>query len=197
MENMAEFNSDRRDFFRITDYVYINVSTLNNDEIEDLIPIINSHNLGHDDDDAQHHLALQTNINHLIDQINQTDRDVARVLRLLDEKISAISSSFKKKEQKEDDRKATKVNLSGGGIAFLTVDQYEPGTAVEIYLELQSSSTIIHSIAHIIACNEAYDAPKETPYLLRLSFTHMSEVNQNLLVKHTLAQQALELRTKN
>ena len=194
---MPEFNSDRRDFFRITDYVYIDVSILDNDAIEDLIPIINSNNLGHGNEDAQHTHALQANLNHLIDQINQSDRDVARALRLLDEKITTLTLSLKKQEQeqKEDDRKATKANLSAGGIALLTVDQYKAGTAVEVYLEFQSSSTTIHAIADIISCDKAYNAPSQTPYLLRLSFTHMSEIDRNLLVKHTLTQQALELRT--
>ena len=190
---MDEFNNDRRDFFRITDHVYIDVSILNEEEVIDLIPIINSHNHGNAEE-ALHSHTLQANLNRLIDQINQSDRDIARALRLLDEKITLMTHSLRQQDNKNDDRTATKVNLSAGGISFLAVEQYEVGTAVELYMEFQSSDMIIHAIAHLVSCNKAYDAPKDTPYLLRLSFTHMSEVNRSLLVKHTLSQQALERR---
>jgi len=46
----------------------------------------------------------------------------------------------------------------------------------------------------VIACDKLRDAPEETPYYLRLAFSHMSEYDRNLLVKHTLSRQAQALR---
>jgi len=194
MENMPEFNSDRREFFRVNDHVYIDFSALDNEEAARLIPIIKAPSHGDDGEDKQRLHDIQTHLSHLIDQINQTDRDVARALRLLDEKISLVAQTIHQQENKFDTRKPIEANLSGGGIAFFTAEQYPTKSTIEIHIEFQSSGCIIHAIANVVSCNKVYDAPKETPYLLRLVFSHMSEVDRNLLVKHTLSRQALELR---
>jgi hypothetical protein len=49
-------------------------------------------------------------------------------------------------------------------------------------------------VAHVVSCDKLNDAPQETPYLLRLAFTHMSEIDRNLLVKHVLNRQAEDIR---
>ncbi len=194
MEHLPEFNSDRREFFRITDSVAIDYSALNEAEAKHLVPIIKNPIKNDDSDHRQRLNSVQTNLNHLIDQINQTDRDIARALRLLDEKISLISQSIHWQEKASDNRSFIDANLSGGGIAFFVSERYPVKTPIEIHIEFRSSGCVIHAIAHVVTCNKSYDAPKETPYLLRLVFSHMSEVDRNLLVKHTLSRQALDLR---
>jgi len=197
MENMPEFNSDRREFFRINDTVYLEVSLIDNDQAEDLASTF--HNTPSDENGQQKQqlTTLQTSITHLIDQINQSDREVARALRLLDEKINIIAHSLQRLHNNDDSSKAVEANLSGGGIAFLSAKKYESKSSLEMRIELRPSGTILHAIANVIACNKVYDAPQETPYHLRLVFTHMSEVDRNLLVRHTLSRQAEELRMKS
>lgn len=194
MEHMPEFNSDRREFFRITDSVFIEFSELNKHEAERLVPIIRNPVHSDSGEHKQKLDSLQTHLSHLIDQINQTDRDVARALRLLDEKVNLITQSIHLQQSSADERQVIEANLSGGGIAFFTADPYPTKSAIEIHIEFQSSGSVIHAIANVIACNKIYEAPKETPYLLRLVFSHMSELDRNLLVKHTLSRQALERR---
>lgn len=194
MEHLPELNTDRREFFRITDSVSIDFSALNEAEAKHLVPIIKNPIHNNDSDHRQRLNSVQTNLNHLIDQINQTDRDIARALRLLDEKISLICQSILRQENVADKRSFIDANLSGGGIAFLVSEHYSVKTPIEIHIEFRSSGCVIHAIAHVVACNKSYDAPQETPYLLRLVFSHMSEVDRNLLVKHTLSRQALDLR---
>jgi len=197
MENMPEFNSDRREFFRINDTVYLDFSLIDNDQAEDLASTF--HNTPSDENGQQKQQlsTLQTSITHLIDQINQSDREVARALRLLDEKINIIAHSLQRLHNSEDSNKAVEANLSGGGIAFLSSTKYETKSSLEMRIELRPSGTILHAIANVIACNKIYDAPEETPYHLRLVFSHMSEVDRNLLVRHTLSRQAEELRMKS
>lgn len=194
MEHMPEFNSDRREFFRITDSVFIEFSELDSHEAERLVPIIR--NPVHSDS-GQHKQKLdtiQTHLSHVIDQINQTDRDVAKALRLLDEKINLVTQSIQLQQNSSDDRNVIEANLSGGGISFLVSAPISVRSAVEIHVEFLSSGSVIHAIANVIGCEKLYGAAKETPYLLRLVFSHMSELDRNLLVKHTLSRQALERR---
>jgi len=194
MENLSEFNSDRREFFRITDSVHIDYNPLSTAEVKKLIPHIQNHVQNDAVQSNQRLNSIQTSLNHLIDQINQTDRDIARALRLLDEKITLVNKTIAQKENSSEQRAYTDANLSGGGVAFFVSENYPTKTAMEIQIEFRSSGSVIHAIANVIACTKSYDAPRDTPYILRLVFSHMSEIDRNLLVKHTLSRQALDLR---
>lgn len=195
MENMSEFNSDRRSFFRINDRIFIDVTELHYDDVKQVAHSIQNPPFSDSGSQEKYQLnTIQASLTHLIEQINQTDRQVARALRLLDDKISIISHMVQRQQNSSDNRNMIEANLSGGGIAFMTDHQYTHKTTLELRIELQPSGTIIHAIANVIACEKPYDAPKETPYYLRLAFTHMNEYDRNFLVKHTLAHQAEKLR---
>jgi len=196
MENMPEFNNDRRNFFRINDMVYIDVTELDYDKVSQVASAIKNPLLIDNESQEKRQLTtLQASLTHLIEQINHTDRQVARALRLLDDKISIISHMVQRQQNTTDNRNMVESNLSGGGIAFMTDHQYAYKTTLDLRLELQPSGSIIHTIANVIACDKYYDAPKESPYFLRLVFTHMSEYDRNFLVKHILSRQAETLRT--
>lgn len=195
MTNNTEIsNSDRREFFRVTDHVFIDFSELSDDEKSRLVPIIK--NPVHNDDNAiqQRLSSLQTNLNRLIDQINHTDRDIARALRLIDEKVSILAQAVHQQENSTTDREFVETNLSGGGMAFLSANTFAAKATIEIRVEFQSSGSVIHAIANVVGCDKIASAPEDKPYLLRLVFSHMSEIDRNTLVKHTLSRQALELR---
>ncbi len=196
MEDMSEFNSDRRDFFRINDKVYIDVTELNNDEVSEVASAIkNPSPMDNGSQEKRQLSSIQTSLTSLIEQINHTDRQVARALRLLDDKISIISNIVQRQQNIPVSRNMVESNLSGGGIAFMTEHQYSHKATLDLRIELQPSGTIIHTIANVIACDKKYDASKDAPYFLRLVFTHMSEYDRNLLVKHILTRQAETLRT--
>jgi len=196
MDNMSEFNNDRRDFFRINDMIYIDVTELNYDEVSQVVSSIKNPPLTDNVSQEKRQLStIQASLIHLIEQINHTDRQVARALRLLDDKISVISHMVQRQQNTTDNRSMIESNLSGGGIAFMTDHQYAHKATLDLRIELQPSGTIIHAIANVIACDKKYDAPKDRPYYLRLVFTHMSEYDRNFLVKHILLRQAESLRT--
>ncbi len=194
MEHMPEFNSDRREFFRINDTVFIEISSLDEEQADRLGKVIRSPIHNDENQEKQHLSALQTTFNHLTDQINQTDRDIARALRMLDEKLNLLTQAVRRQNNSSNNSEALDVNLSGGGVAFLVAEEFSSKSAFEINIELRPSGDIIHCVANVVACNKLYDAPHETPYHLRLVFTHMSECDRNLLVKHTLSRQAEALR---
>ena len=66
MENMAEFNSDRRKFFRINDTVFIEISSLDEDEAERLGNVIRSPLHNDENQEKQQLNALQTAFNHCV-----------------------------------------------------------------------------------------------------------------------------------
>ena len=196
MENMPEFNSDRREYFRINDTVFIDYKLIDRAEAERLGVIIQNPLHAGDSDGKLQLNTIQTAFTHLVDQINQDNREIARALRLLDEKINIHVQLLNRQNNKtKDSNPAIDVNLSGGGIAFFTADKLDAKSILEVHIELIPSGTTIHAITNVISCNNIHDAPKEAPYFLRLVFSHMSECDRNLLVKHTLSRQAEELRS--
>lgn len=195
MENMSEFNSDQRQFFRINDSVFIELNLLDENEVNDLSILIKNHANDATSKERSQLQTLQTAFAHVTDQINQQDREIARALRLLDEKITILTQSIQRKQNNSDTRNLINVNLSGGGIAFFTDEKYAVNSTLEVRIELRSSAAVIHAIADVTGCDEPSEAPKETPYHLRLTFSQMSDYDRNILIKHTLSRQAENLRT--
>jgi hypothetical protein len=196
MEIMSESNNDRRNFFRINDTLYLEVTELNYDEVSQVASAIKNPPLMDNESQVKRQLStIQVSLTHLIEQINHSDRQVARALRLLDDKISIISHMVQRQQNTTDNKNMIESNLSGGGIAFMTAHQYAHKATLDLRIELQPSGTIVHAIANVIACDKHYDASKDTPYYLRVAFTHMSEYDRNFLVKHILLRQAETLRT--
>lgn len=191
---MSEFNSDQREFFRINDMVFIELTPLDSGDVERLSVSIKDHTNNEENKEKSQLQTLQTAFSHLTDQINQQDREIARALRMLDERITLLAQSFQRQQNISENKSLTKVSLSGGGVSFLSADKYDAKSAVEIRIELRSSATVLHAIANVITCEKSFDAPKETPYYLRLIFSHMSECDRNSLIKHTLTRQAEDLR---
>lgn len=189
--------ADRREFFRINDTVFIEFQTIGTEDAEELGRILKDPLHSGNNQEKGQLQTLQTAFNHIADQINQHDRDIARALRLLDQKLNLINHAVQRQNTKSDDNQVIDANLSGGGIAFMTDIAIDAKSAVEIKIELQPSGTHIHTIANVISCNELADSSKEAPYFLRLAFTHMSEIDRSLLVKHILTRQAENIRNAN
>jgi hypothetical protein len=123
---------------------------------------------------------------------------VARALRLLNDKINLISRDFlSQQEVKEKKAKAIEVNLSGGGIAFLTAEPLEARTPLTVQMELTPSGVVIDAVGNVISCSKSYSDKTESPFHIRVAFAYMNETDRNLLIKHILTRQAEELRNAN
>ncbi len=188
--------NERREHFRINDTLYLQYKAIDHATAEQLgqdlvTPLLDENN----QQQVQLH-ALQTAFTLLTDQINHRDRDIARALRLLNEKINILSRGLQNRHDNMN-IKSTDVNLSGGGLAFLCAEPLDVKSALSIQIELRSSGVIIDTIANVISCKKSYPENTKTPYFLRLAFTKMNEADRNLLIKHILFRQAETLRASN
>jgi c-di-GMP-binding flagellar brake protein YcgR len=186
--------ADRREFFRINDTVYVEYSVISDDEAEKIGQLLRDplHSDQGSEKDQLH--TIQAAFNHLTDQINQTDRDIARALRLLDDKLNIINHLVQRQQNPTENNIPVDANLSGGGIAFLAPENLIPKSTLELKIQLPAKGNVVHTIANVIGCSRVDHAPQDTPYFLRLAFTHMSELDRNVLVKHILNRQAEDIR---
>lgn len=191
---MQYAGSDRREFFRINDTVIVDYKVIDRDNVSNVAHHI-AHATSDDEGNEKAQLrAIQNAFSHLIDQINHHDREIARALRMLDDKINLISQSIQRYNNPVNPNDLTEANLSGGGIAFMVAEPVEIRGHVELHLQLLPTANTVHALATVISCEKILSAPPEKPYHLRMVFTHMDEQDRNLLIKHTLNRQAEMLR---
>lgn len=187
---------ERREHFRINDTLFMQYRAIDQATAEEL-----SQNIVNPQPDASNHQqvqlhSLQAAFTLLTDQINHHDRDIARALRLLDEKINILNRGLQNRHD-DVDIKSTEVNLSGGGLSFLSPDLLDIKSPLSLQIELRSSGVIIDAIANVISCKKNQPQNKKKPYFLRLAFTKMNEIDRNSLMKHILFRQAEGLRSNN
>ena len=193
MNDTTDNMSDRRAYFRINDRLLIKVKSISMEAAQELGErIITS--APHATHPQQQLSSLETAFYHLTDQIGHQDRDVARALRMLDEKINLLSNSVQHLLQPIDDSETNAVNLSAGGVALLCDQVIATKTPVEVNLTLLPSGLPIHAVGKVVSSDKLPEPIEGKNYNLRLVFTHMSETDRNILVKHTLSRQAETLR---
>ncbi|ODN67955.1 PilZ domain-containing protein [Methylophaga muralis] len=193
MSDSTLSGADRRAFFRINDRLVMSVIPLSTEEAEQIgEAIIDA--TPETGQLTQQMTSIQKSFNHLVDQIGHTDRDVARALRMLDEKVSLLAQNVQLLHTPLNPESATEVNLSAGGIALMTESAFPARSAMEIRMQLLPGGLHIRAIAKVIACDQLMQSIQGRSFYLRMAFTHMSETDRNILVKHTLNRQAEELR---
>lgn len=180
MENMSEFNNERREFIRVTDRISVTLSMLDIDEEAELIAMLGTQNYS---SNSQRLDALQIELDHCIEQVKDVSQSAARAIELLNEKIDILSQSIRKKL--EPSHHYINASISSGGMALLNAEHYPVGRYLETQIEFESSDDTIQAIARVISCEQRADAAKDTPYFLRLAFSHISEMDRNTLVKYT------------
>lgn len=193
MNITTDNNADRRAYFRINDRLLINVTPMPPQAAWELGKLIIS-SAPHATHPNQQLSSLDSALHHLTDQIGHQDRDIARALRMLDEKINLLANNVQHLLQPIDDSQAEPVNLSAGGVSLLSTEAIPPKTPVEINMTLLPSALPIRAIAKVISCEQLLSARDGKGFSLRLAFTHMNETDRNMLVKHTLTRQAENLR---
>lgn len=174
-------SSERREHFRNNDTVVLDYKVIDHATAEQLGRRLANPVVENDQQQTQLH-SLQTAFTMVTDQINHYDREVARALRLLNEKIDIISRSIHKQSDDNDVRKAIEVNLSGGGLAFMAAEPMDARTPLSIEIALQSSYVTIDAVGHLIACNKVSSDNPDTPYLYRVAFTYMNESDRSLII---------------
>ncbi len=193
MNDTTDNNADRRAYFRINDRLLINITPLEPETAWERGKLIVS-NAPHAAHPNYQLSSLETAFHHLTDQIGHVERDIARALRMLDEKINLLASNVQHLLQPIDDNQAQAVNLSAGGVSMLSEQVLAPKAPVEVNMTLLPSGLPIRAVAKVISCEQLLTAQDGKAFSVRLAFTHMNETDRNILVKHTLTRQAENLR---
>ena len=189
---MAKLEIDRRDFFRL------------NDEIHLVRHPIEKHMLSEDPYGTQYNLprqaillsqlqAIDNESQSLLSQISESNRALGGYLRALDEKIDCVARHLVQDFNEKALYKET-VDISEGGVSFLSNDPLSIDTFMHLTMMLFPSYTTVATIGQVKSCEETDDNLKQ--YRVGVEFQVLLEQDRKRLSKHIRRKQSLVLRER-
>jgi len=180
---MQELNSERREHFRINDNILLDYLPLSEIDVEE----IGQHIISFDDSNDQQRIKLNlvlSSFKNLIDQVDQSESLISNTVSTINTNLNILRHAIQHEHINFDNTKEVDANLSGGGIACLIAEKIPVDTAVEVKVQLRPSGIKVHAVTRVISCREIKTAPQNTPFYLRLKFTHLHDGDRALLVEH-------------
>lgn len=187
--------SERRAFFRVDDAVRLALRPVSPAEVEVLEERLEQ-NLASSFTVMSSLAAITAEMVVNMRRIENSDPDVAAYLKALDRKIEVLGRVLTAEDNELIEQPAHPVNLSGGGMAVLVNESYQPGQVLEIRMLLFPSFTGVLMYGDVISCEPVTGADSDSGYRyrMRLAFTHLREQDRDLIIRHVLRCQSNELR---
>lgn len=197
-EPQTNFGADRRNYFRIDDTVRLSVRRVPPEELESRFEQLD-HDLVGNFTVMSSLAAITAQMTMGLRRIENRDPDLAAYLRAIDQKIEVIGRAFITQEPEFHAEHAVPANLSAGGMCVGVDEAYEPGATLEIRMLLFPSFTGLMVYGTVIDSDPARedDESQRFNYLTRIEFTHIRESDRELLIRHLLRRQSLQLRAQH
>ena len=186
-------NTERRRFFRINDDIFLEYDLLDENE----------YNNAQEELDAIKHSAfsmsaefatLNNEFHPLLNNIKQNTPDIAQYLELLNQKIDALSQHLLESQIPAEDNKVS-ANLSASGIAFRSKKPINKGQGLRLRIVLFPEKVGIMVFGRVMHCDNEKDPHSE--HLITVDFEHIRYEDQELMIKHNINKQILELRQRS
>lgn len=190
---MNQHQDERREFFRIDDNIYLDYQLVTEEVYRERIAAPSAEPQQEADNVGLQLQALTAQAGTMLAQIRKRDPEVGQYLALLDRKLELIGRALIGNQIGGVLSPNVQVNLSGGGIAFHTLNCLQPDTKLELKLLLFPTHIFIHCLGRVIYCRHD-GSNTATPYRVGVEFTRISEIARDALVRHTLELQSAQLR---
>jgi hypothetical protein len=188
---------ERRSFFRIDDHVRLTLREVSAAELETVLDRLEQDIAGNFTVMSSL-AAITAQMTMGLRRIENRDPDLAAYLRAIDQKIEVIGRAFIQQEPEFQAKHAVPVNLSAGGICVGVDQPYDIGTTLEIRMLLFPSFTGLLIFGTVVSIEEAPpDGYLEgCSHLARIEFSHIRESDRELLIRHLLRRQSLQIRDR-
>lgn len=185
--------ADRRSYFRIDDFtiLYYRIVTDDNDG-EQL----------HSDQLAIDKLTLKARFDALTREmkpmcqfVEQEYPKLSRYLAKFDQKLDMLSEVLMNNAIDDLDVVPRKVNISAGGLSYVSDELIVPGSLLELRFILQPENIGIYSHARVVSCRkiDSKDDGKKV-YKLAVEFVRMKEEFRDLISRHVMERERVKLR---
>ncbi len=181
---------DRRRAVRIEDRVLLGVRPLTSEEYQAIAAsyqegrsLYNQETLG----DA--HLYLGSH--QALANLKEKDEDLAAFLLHLDFKLNRLLDALSAAESPMSNLMPRQVSLSGGGLAFVGEERYEPESRLEIQLVLLPDYIHFYIIGRVVSC-----LPQDGGHRTAVEFDLIMDEDRERIVQHLFRLQHLALRAR-
>ena len=197
MSTEQDKNEDRRAFFRVNDAVRLQIRQVPDEQIDALLERLEA-NVGSGFTVMSSLASISAEMAVSMRRIENASPDVAAYLKALDRKIEVLGRAFIAQETDLAAEVAHPVNLSAGGMSVLVNESYPEDAGVEVKMLLFPSFTGVLTYGKVVECSELADDQRDEGYShrMRIEFTHMREQDRDILIRHVLRCQSMELRKK-
>ncbi|MFA7387934.1 MAG: PilZ domain-containing protein [Thiohalobacteraceae bacterium] len=187
----------RRAFFRIDDQVLLGVRPVDAAEAAELAGQINERMT---DRKVPDRFAVTTSfavnsraMARLLHGISTDSPDVARYLKMMDQKLNQLARLFVLDEVETGDYPQLEVNISAGGLVFPSRVAFAPESLLEARIVLLPNLTGILTVARVVYCDAAGEAG-DLPWRVTIEYLHIRESDRDLLVSHIMLRETEMLR---
>lgn len=180
---------ERRDYYRINDTVGLRVEPTTQEQIPAMEDFT-----GQSADEFRliNHLSrIDLENSTLLHNIQDTNPDIARYLKLINIKIEAIAKQIVAMGL-TDEVKPTDITLSAGGISYRSNIPFDKGDLVKLQMILYPSNAVINAYARAVRSQSQGDVfDNAFEYIL------ITESDRDTLVRHVLQLQSNSLRQRS
>lgn len=182
---------ERRRFFRIDDEICLEYTILSDDEFN-AAPEQLAQNKHSAFTLSAEFATLNNSFHPMLNAIKHSTPEIGQYLELLNNKIDALSQQLLTDELPCSDSDLYQANLSASGIAFncrenLTIDTK---LKLKIILLPEKIGILVFGIVKNSSPNQ------DNTYHIGIDFEHMRYEDQELMIKHNLNKQMLDLRER-
>lgn len=182
---MIDFRQEKREYFRINDWVAIEFVAVEHSRISDdasafPLPVPREFSLLN-----QLH-AIDTENSSLLHLIGEKNRTLAAYLKSTNDKIDLLATALVHSDQRLTDMPQKTVTLSEGGLAFNNPEPLDSGTYLAIKMVLLPSGIGLLLYGQVVDCHRH----SSENHFINIRFEQLSEPNRQIIARHVLQYQA-------
>lgn len=125
--------------------------------------------------------AMQAESQTMLASLTRRDPELSRFLRLMDRKIRLVAEACVDHDEVPLPEQETEVNLSAGGVSFLSPSEQKPGGYLSIRLLLLPERAGLLLKSRILRC-----APSDGQWQIHCEFLHVNEADRAVITRHLL-----------
>ena len=180
---------ERRDYYRINDTVGLRVEPTTQEQIPAMEDFTEQ---SADEFRLINHLSrIDLENSTLLHNIQDTNPDIARYLKLINIKIEAIAKQIVAMGL-TDEVKPTDITLSAGGISFKGNIPFDKGDLVKLQMIVYPSNAVINAYARAVRSQ-----PQGDVFDNAFEYILITESDRDTLVRHVLQLQSNSLRQRS
>ena len=175
--------ANRRQYFRIQDEVAVEIAPISLDnghaqnfELSPSFGLIAEFQL------------LDVESKHLLRALSDKDKVLSQYLKVLNQKVDALSRVIALQNMVVEPASIQQVNLSEGGLALLHPQSMQRGDRLALKLILLPSYSGLVLNGRVLSC----EAEKPGLFRIHIEFTDISDAHQQLIARHIMRKQTLQ-----